>query len=92
MTEKVKGEKLTKAQRGKFFQGRVISAKMKMTAVVLLEERRPHPLYRRIVVRRKKFYADNRLGAKEGDWVKIKEVRPLSKLKRFQIVKILRQA
>ncbi len=77
---------------GKFFQGRVISTKMEKTAVVLREERRPHPLYRRIMVRRKKFYADNQLGAKEGDWVEIKETRPLSKLKRFRIVKILRSA
>jgi len=84
MSKKVK----TKRQ-GKFFQGKVVSAKMVKTVVVMREERRPHPLYRRIVVRRKRFYADNQLGAKEGDWVEIRETRPLSKLKRFTVSKIL---
>ena len=90
MAKKVRKTVAVQPRRGKFFQGRVMSAKMKKTAVVLFEKRRPHPLYRRIMVRRKKFYADNSLGAKEGDWVEIKEVRPLSKLKRFRVVKILR--
>ena len=81
-------EKQNKSQ-GKFFQGRVISTKMTKTVVVMREERYPHPRYRRLVVRRKKFYADNTLGAKEGDWVQIRETRPLSKLKRFRVVKIL---
>ena len=78
-------------QSGKFFQGKVISDKMAKTAVVLRQERRPHPFYRRIVVKRSKFYADNQLGAQQGDWVEIKETRPLSKLKRFKITKILRR-
>ncbi len=80
-----------KSKKGKFFRGRVVAAKMMKTAVILRELRRPHPLYRRVVVKRKKFYADNSLGAKVGDWVEIKETRPLSKTKRFVISKILKR-
>ena len=75
----------------KRFQGRVISAKMAKTAVVVVESRRPHPLYLKVVRRQKKFYAHNEKGAKEGDWVEIAETRPLSKLKRFVITKILKR-
>ncbi len=84
-------KKIKIKRQGKFFQGQVVSVKMAKTAVVLREERRPHPFYRRVVVKRNKFYADNQLGASQGDWVEIKEVRPLSKLKRFTVTKILRR-
>ena len=52
-----------------------------------------HPLYRRIVKKRKKFYAHDEQGlAKVGDLVKIVEHRPLSKLKRWALAEVVRAA
>jgi small subunit ribosomal protein S17 len=53
----------------------------------------PHPLYKRIVNKRKKFYAhDEQEQAKVGDVVRIAECRPLSKLKRWELKDIVRKA
>jgi small subunit ribosomal protein S17 len=53
----------------------------------------PHPLYKRIVTKRKKFYAhDEENTAKMGDVVRIIECRPLSKLKRWQLGDVVRRA
>ena len=52
-----------------------------------------HPLYKRIVQKRKKFYAhDEKREAQIGDVVRIIECRPLSKLKRWQLGEIIRKA
>lgn len=73
--------------------GNVVSAKMAKTIVVEVTRRVPHPLYKRIVSTRKKFYAHDEKGeAKVGDVVRIIECRPLSKLKRWQLKEILRKA
>lgn len=76
----------------KTFKAQVVSDKMQNTAVVQADMKRPHPLYKKIIKRRKKFFAHNTIGAKLGDQVTIKETRPLSKLKRFIIVSIDKQA
>ena len=73
--------------------GNVVSAKMAKTIVVEVTRRVPHPVYKRIVSKRKKFYAHDETGeAKVGDVVRIIECRPLSKLKRWQLKEILRKA
>ena len=73
--------------------GNVVSAKMAKTIVVEVTRRVPHPVYKRIVSKRKKFYAHDEKGeAKVGDVVRIIECRPLSKLKRWQLKEILRKA
>jgi small subunit ribosomal protein S17 len=73
--------------------GQVVSTKMHKTIVVEVIRRVPHPLYKRIINKRKKFYAhDEESKAKMGDVVRIVEHRPLSKLKRWQLVEIIRQA
>ncbi|MGQ9634718.1 MAG: 30S ribosomal protein S17 [Bryobacteraceae bacterium] len=73
--------------------GQVISAKMAKTIVVEVTRRVPHPLYKRVVTRRKKFYAhDEENSARPGDTVRIVESRPLSRLKRWQLVEIIRRA
>jgi small subunit ribosomal protein S17 len=52
-----------------------------------------NPVYKRIVTQRKKFYAHDEQGsAKVGDVVRIIECRPLSRLKRWQLGVVLRQA
>ena len=73
--------------------GEVVSAKMAKTIVVQVERRVPHPIYKRIVTKRKKFYAhDENNEAKPGDIVRIIESRPLSKLKRWTLGDIVRRA
>jgi len=53
----------------------------------------PHSLYKRIVAKRKRFYAHDEEGsAKLGDVVRIVECRPLSKLKRWKLAEVVRRA
>ena len=73
--------------------GEVVSTKMAKTIVVEVIRRVPHPVYKRIVNKRKKFYAhDEQQTAQVGDVVRIIECRPLSRLKRWQLGTILRKA
>src|ERR1041384_2666473 len=73
--------------------GQVVSTKMAKTIVVEVTRRVPHPLYKRIVAKRKKFSAhDEQATAKAGDVVRIVECRPLSKLKRWTLAEVIRRA
>ena len=73
--------------------GQVVSTKMQKTIVVEVSRRVPHPLYKRIIGKRKKFYAHDEEGrAKLGDVVRIIECRPLSKLKRWRLTEVIRKA
>jgi small subunit ribosomal protein S17 len=73
--------------------GEVVSTKMAKTIVVEVSRRVPHPLYKRIIGKRKKFYAHDEDGkAKMGDVVRIVECRPLSKMKRWQLADVVRRA
>ena len=73
--------------------GQVVSTKMAKTIVVEVSRRVPHPLYKRIIAKRKKFYAHDEEGtAKMGDVVRIVESRPLSKLKRWTLAEVIRRA
>ncbi|MGQ9915978.1 MAG: 30S ribosomal protein S17 [Bryobacteraceae bacterium] len=73
--------------------GEVVSTKMAKTIVVEVTRRVPHPLYKRIVTRRKKFYAHDETGqARLGDFVRIVESRPLSRLKRWTLAEVIRRA
>jgi len=70
--------------------GTVISNKMDKTIVVAVESRSPHPKYGKIVVKTKKFKAhDEENQCQEGDTVRIQETRPLSKTKRWNLVKVM---
>ena len=77
---------------GKTFEGSVISDKMTNTIVVSLEYTNRHPLYKKIVKKHKNIYAENNLSAKIGDIVKVRETRPLSKLKRFTTLEIIKKS
>ena len=71
--------------------GEVIAARMQKTIIVRVERRVPHPKFKKIVRVHKKFYAHDEKGeAKAGDRVLIRETRPLSKLKRWELVTILK--
>jgi small subunit ribosomal protein S17 len=73
--------------------GQVVSTKMQKTIVVEVSRRVPHPLYKRIIGKRKKFYAHDEEGAAHaGDTVRIIECRPLSKTKRWRLVEVVRRA
>lgn len=80
--------------RGKTFTGTVVSAKMHNTVVVEWERRVQVPKYERFEKRRSKVAAHNpsEINAQEGDVVKIKETRPLSKTKNFVVVEIIKKA
>ena len=73
--------------------GQVVSTKMEKTIVVEVEMRKAHPKYKRIVRTSKKFYAhDAENSAHVGDMVRIRETRPLSKLKRWNLEEIVRRS
>ena len=73
--------------------GSVLASKMAKTIVVEVIRRVPHPMYKRIISKRRKFYAHDEQGqAKVGDVVRIVECRPLSKLKRWELKEVLRKA
>src|SRR5258708_7221828 len=70
--------------------GEVISNKMTKTIVVRVERRFPHPRYKKVVTGYSKFYAhDEKSEAKVGDQVRIRETRPLSKLKNWRLVEVI---
>ena len=73
--------------------GIVVSNKMDKTVVVRVERMAEHPLYGKRIKRAKKYVAhdaNNQCGM--GDEVKIRETRPLSKTKRWELVEIMRKA
>ena len=73
--------------------GNVVSNKMAKTIVVEVTRRVPHPVYKRIVTKRRKFYAHDEQGtANVGDVVRIVECRPMSRLKRWTLGEVVRKA
>jgi small subunit ribosomal protein S17 len=73
--------------------GIVVSTKMQKTIVVEIEMRKAHPKYKRVMKSNKKFYAhDEQNSARLGDVVRIREMRPLSKLKRWSLEEIVRRS
>lgn len=77
----------------KVYRGKVVSDKMDKTITVAVETKVKHPLYGKRVKYTKKMKAHDELNtAKEGDVVEIMETRPLSKTKRFRLVKVVEEA
>jgi small subunit ribosomal protein S17 len=73
--------------------GSVVSTKMQKTIVVQVEMRKTHPKYKRVIKINKKLYAhDEQNTARVGDVVRIKESRPLSKLKRWTLEEVIRRS
>ncbi len=82
-------------ERGKRKQriGTVVSDRMEKTVVVAVESRYKHPLYKKVLKRIKKFKVhDGQEASKIGDKVRISEVRPLSKTKRWILKEVVRKA
>src|SRR3569833_3244190 len=73
--------------------GLVTSTKMAKTIVVEVVCQKAHPKYIRVVSRTKKFYAhDEEQPARVGDFVRIEETRPLSRLKRWKLQEIVKRS
>jgi small subunit ribosomal protein S17 len=71
--------------------GEVLASKMQKTIVVLVERRVSHPKFKKIIRVHKKFYAhDEKSEAKAGDRVLIRETPPKSKLKRWELVSVIK--
>lgn len=70
--------------------GRVVSDKADKTVVVRVDRRVMHPLYKKFITRSSKFAAhDAENSAQEGDLVRIRECRPISKRKHFEVIEKL---
>lgn len=77
----------------KIREGIVASTGMDKTAVVRVTTRKPHPLYKKTMVRSSRLYAhDEENELRVGDRVRIAETRPMSKTKRWRLVEILERA
>ena len=73
--------------------GKVVSNKMDKTIVVAIEDNVMHPLYKKIVKRTVKFKAhDENNACNIGDKVEIMETRPISKDKRWRLVRVIEVA
>ena len=73
--------------------GKVVSDKMEKTIVVAIEDNVKHPTYGKIIKRTSKIHAHDENGeARIGDKVEVMETRPLSKTKRWRLVRIIERA
>jgi small subunit ribosomal protein S17 len=72
--------------------GRVVSNKMDKTIVVVVESLKKHRIYKRTYKQTKRFHAhDEQNACQVGDLVRIEESRPLSKLKRWRLIEIVKR-
>jgi len=92
MTETTSTTAAPRARR-KVREGLVVSDKMEQTVVVVIEELKAHPLYKKVVRRNTRLKAHNEGNdAHVGDRVRIVETRPLSKDKRWRVDGIVERA
>jgi small subunit ribosomal protein S17 len=82
---------MTKRRQEKI--GRVTSNKMAKTVVVTVNLQFIHPVYKRVVRKSRKFLAHDEKGeCRVGDWVRIRETRPLSARKRWRVTQVMARA
>ena len=73
--------------------GIVVSNKMNKTVVVKVSRHAEHPLYGKRIVKAKKYVAhDEENTCRVGDQIRIRETRPLSRTKRWELMEIVRRA
>jgi small subunit ribosomal protein S17 len=78
----------TQTANGRVLRGTVVATKMQDTCTVAVERYVMHPKYKKFMRRTKKFLVhDKGNTAKEGDKVEIRETRPISKRKHFELIK-----
>lgn len=92
MTQQVKSAVAEKTTRRQQKVGYVVSNKMDKTIVVAVESLKKHRIYKRTYKQTKRFHAHDEVNTCQvGDLVRIEESRPLSKLKRWRLVEIIRR-
>ena len=69
--------------------GIVTSTKMQKTVVVNVDRLWKHPIYKKAIKRSKKYLAEDLIGVKEGNTVKIEQTRPLSKRKCWKVLEVI---
>lgn len=80
-------------KRRKVLRGRVASDKMQKSVVVSIERLVKHPLYGKRIKRTSRYTAhDETNDCKDGDLVEIMETRPLSKTKRWRVIRVIERA
>jgi small subunit ribosomal protein S17 len=80
----------TKSNQRKIISGTVVSSRMEKTAVVQVQRRFAHPVFKKIVSKRIKYKVhDETNDLNVGDIVRIVETRPLSKNKRWRLLEVL---
>ena len=80
-------------KRRKTLRGRVVSDKMQKSVVVTIERLVKHPLYGKRIKRTSRYTAhDETNDSKQGDLVEIMETRPLSKTKRWRVIRVIERA
>lgn len=80
-------------EQRKVLTGTIVSDKMDKTVVVRVERTHRHPLYGKVVRSHKKYHAhDEENACTEGDKVRIREARPMSKKKRWVVIETLESA
>lgn len=83
----------TDAKRTRLVTGKVVSNKMDKSIVVRVDRRVQHPLYGKVITRSTKMHAhDANNECNEGDTVTIKECRPISKTKTWELVEVVERA
>lgn len=83
----------TERGKRKVRKGKVVSDRMQKTVIVEVERKFRHPKYKKVVRAKKKFKAHNPDNiAHMGDFVEIMETRPLSKEKRWRVVRVIERA
>jgi len=93
MADTTQAQGQQKQGRRKEVVGEVVSNKMQKTIVVQVVRKKSHPFYGRVISKSKKFYAhDEKNLAHIGDFVRLEETRPLSKLKRWRLKEVIRKA
>ena len=80
-------------RRRKTLRGRVVSDKMQKSVVVTIERLVKHPLYGKRIKRTSRYTAhDETNDCREGDLVEIMETRPMSKTKRWRVIRVIERA
>jgi small subunit ribosomal protein S17 len=73
--------------------GKVVSNRMQKTIVVAVKRSLRHPVYQKTIKRTSKLYAhDEKNECQIGDLVEVMETRPLSRLKRWRLLKVVEKA
>ncbi|MCR4429126.1 MAG: 30S ribosomal protein S17 [Caldiserica bacterium] len=75
--------------KAKVILGKVLSNKMEKTVVIGVERRFKHPRYGKVISKLTKLYAHSEKPLNPGDVVEVVQTRPLSKLKRWMVLRVV---